>query len=461
MLCSVKEFAMKSYDRREWLKLVGRGSLGLATLSSLQLAMLPRALAAGRAAPTGYKALVCVFLYGGNDSLNMLIPQGGVSLTDYQAARQSLAVNNALPITPKTAVADGLALHPGLASIKPLFEEGRLALIGGVGSLQRPVTKAEYKAGKAIVPANLFSHNDQQATWMRGGEKLKADSGWAARLQELFYDVPDFAGNISLAGTNLWQRSSMSAPFSMSAAGVPALTVTKGTNSTARYLQSIQQRLFAGHTDPLAMQYATQHSQAQLRSEIINAGLTQARPLQTEFDPTNPLAQQLAMVAKLISIQSVLGVGRQVFFVGMGGFDTHDTQNETQPALLGMLANALQSFYQATVELGVSQQVTSFTMSDFGRTLSSNGDGTDHGWAGNQLVLGGAVNGGDWYGALLPQRLGSDVDVGAGRLIPALANCQYFAALAQWFGCSPSDLPLIFPELTAFNSALPQLLRSS
>lgn len=452
---------MKSYDRRQWLQLVGRGSLGLAALSSLQLGMLPRALAAGRAAPTGYKALVCVFLYGGNDSLNMLLPQGGTALQDYLAARQSLAVANALPLAPKTAVADGLALHPALAALKPLFEENQLALIGGVGALQRPVTKAEYLAGKAIVPTNLFSHNDQQATWMRGGEALKPDSGWAARLQELLYDVPDFAGNISLAGTNLWQRSALLSPFAMSAGGVPVLNAIKGTSSKAKFLQSIQQRLYSGQPDPLALQYATQHSQAQQRSEIVGTALLQAPVLQTAFDPANPLAQQLAMVARLISVQSLLGVGRQVFFVGIGGFDTHDAQNETQPALLGMLANALHSFYQATVELGVAQQVTSFTMSDFGRTLSSNGDGTDHGWAGNQLVLGGAVNGGDWYGALLPQRLGSEVDVGAGRLIPTLANCQYFAALAQWFGVSPADLPLIFPELPAFNSALPQLLRSA
>jgi len=450
---------MRHLDRREWLKLALKGSFGLATLSSLQLGLLPQALAAGRAAPDGYKALVCVFLFGGNDSLNMLLPLSGQSLLDYQAARQSLAVAEPIALTPRTAIADGLGLHPALAALEPLFSNGSLALAGGVGSLIRPTTLAEVQAGKALLPKNLFSHNDQQATWMRGQDPQSPDSGWGARLLELMYDVPDFSSCISLAGTNLWQRGAALSPFGMSAAGVPELTALKGSSKRAALLRDMQNRLFSAQQHPLADQFALSHSQAQSRSAIVATALTQAPSLQTEFNNANPLALQLQMVAKMISVQALLGVGRQVFFVGMGGFDTHDAQNTVQPALLGTVAEAMSSFYQATVELGLSEKVTSFTMSDFGRTLSSNGDGTDHGWAGNQLVLGGAVNGGDLYGQLLPQRLGSPVDMGAGRLIPALSNSQLFGSLAQWFGADQSALQLLLPELANFDPGAVSLFK--
>lgn len=450
---------MRHLDRREWLKLALKGSFGLATLNAVQLGLLPKALAAGRATPSGYKALVCVFLYGGNDSLNMLLPLSGQSLLDYQAARQSLAVANPIALTPRTPIADGLGLHPAMAALEPLFSQGALALAGGVGALIRPTTLAEVKAGTAFLPKNLFSHNDQQATWMRGQDPQSPDSGWGARLLELMYDVPDFSSCISLTGTNLWQRGAAISPFGMSAAGVPELTALKGSSKQAATLKNIQSRLFSTQIHPLAEEYAVSHSQAQNRSAIVSGALKQAPVLQTAFNNANPLALQLQMVAKMISVQSLLGVGRQVFFVGMGGFDTHDAQNTVQPALLTTVAEAMTSFYQATVELGVAQQVTSFTMSDFGRTLSSNGDGTDHGWAGNQLILGGAVNGGELYGQLLPQRLGSPVDMGAGRLIPALSNSQLFGSLAQWFGADQSALNLLLPELANFDSGAISLFK--
>lgn len=451
---------MHHLDRRDWLKLALKGSLGLATLSSLQLGLLPKALAAGQSAPAGYKALVCVFLYGGNDSLNMLLPLAGQSLLDYQAARQSLAVADPVALRPRTPIADGLGLHPALAPLEPLFSSGSLALIGGVGSLIRPTTLAEVQAGNALLPKNLFSHNDQQATWMRGQDPQSPDSGWGARLLELMYDVPDFASCVSLAGSNLWQRGMALSPFGMSAAGVPELTALKGNSKRAALLRDIQSRLFSTQTHPLADQFALSHSQAQSRSALVATALNQAPVLQTAFNNANPLALQLQMVAKLISVQSLLGVGRQVFFVGIGGFDTHDAQNTVQPALLATVAEALSSFYQATRELGLAEQVTSFTMSDFGRTLSSNGDGTDHGWAGNQLVLGGAVNGGDLYGQLLSQRLGSAVDIGAGRLIPALSNSQLFGSLAQWFGADAQTLALLLPELAHFDAGALPLFKS-
>ncbi|MBU1438823.1 MAG: DUF1501 domain-containing protein [Gammaproteobacteria bacterium] len=450
---------MQQQSRRQLLKNMLQGSLGLAALSSLQLTAMQKALAAQSAPITDYKALVCVFLFGGNDSANMLVPLAGDSLADYVTARQSLAVSGALPISPRTAVNDGIGLHPALASLQLLFNTGELAIVSGVGALQQPTTKIQVQQGNAVLPKNLYSHNDQQATWMRGQEPQSFDRGWGAQMLELLESSPDFSSCISLSGTNLWQRGQLLQPFGMSANGVPSLSAHSGNSSRALLLKNLQASLLAQQTHPLANLYAQSNSAAQARSVIVADALTQAPTLNTQFAAGNNLAQQLKMVARLMSVQSQLGVGRQVFFVGMGGFDTHDDQNTVHPALLGNLSAALASFQQATAELGLAQQVTTFTMSDFGRTLSSNGDGTDHGWAGNQLVLGGAVQGGDIYGQLVQQRLGSEFDVGGGRMIPTTANVQLFASLAHWFGLSESQRRQLFPALAAFDPALMPLFK--
>ena len=451
---------MKNYSRREWLKLGLQGSLGLAALSSLQLSAISRAVAAPAVATSDYKALVCVFLFGGNDSANMLIPLGGDSLAGYRQARQALAVEGALAISPTTSVPDGVGFHPAMASLMPLFDNKQLAMVTGVGALQQPTSKASVQQGTAVLPKNLYSHNDQQATWMRGQEPLSIDKGWGASMLELLSQQAEFSSCISLSGTNLWQKGAVLQPFGMSAKGVPVLNAGSGNSSRAALVRQLQAALLAQQSHPLQQLYAGSSSAAQARSLIIADALTQAPLLQTSFATDNNLAQQLQMVARLISVQAQLGLSRQVFFVGMGGFDTHDDQNTVHPALLGSLSSALNSFYQATAELGVANQVTTFTMSDFGRTLSSNGDGTDHGWAGNQLVLGGAVAGGELYGQLIEQRLGSAYDAGSGRMIPTTANVQLFASLAAWFGVPPAQLPLLFPALPAFSTTNLPLFRS-
>jgi len=441
-------------SRRELLKRALQGGLGLAAMSTLQLSAMSQALAAQSSAVTGYKALVCVFLFGGNDSANMLIPLAGDSRNAYMQARQSLAVADALPITPLTTVADGIGVHPALAALTPLFSTKKLAFVSSIGALQQPTSKLEVQQGKAVLPANLYSHNDQQATWMRGKEAMSLNQGWGAQMLELLHTQPEFSSCISLSGTNLWQRGQLIQPFGMSAKGVSGLTAHNGSSNRALLMKNLQAALLSSQAHPLANLYAQSNSAAQARSLIVADALTQAPTLNTLFAADNNLAQQLQMVAKLISVQATLGVGRQVFFVGMGGFDTHDDQNTVHPALLSQLSSALASFADATVELGVSDQVTTFTMSDFGRTLSSNGDGTDHGWAGNQLVMGGAVKGGDIYGQLLQQRLGSELDLGGGRMIPTTANVQLFGSLAQWFGLSDSQRLQIFPALSAFNASV-------
>lgn len=438
-------------NRRQFLSLCLRGCLGAASLSALQLRFMQSVLAAEQQSFNNYKALVCIFLYGGNDSLNMLIPLGGDSLQFYQQARQELAVADALPLQPQQAVEDGIGLHPSMAPLLPYFEQRKLAVVSAVGTLVQPTTKADYLSGGIIKPQHLFSHNDQQDTWMRGREPQIVSRGWGAQMLELLYQQPDFASCISLAGSNLWQSGQALNPFGLTSGGVPELQATRRSDVRSNVLRQATQALMQPQFHPLAAHYADLNGNAIDRSIVMRQALQLAPGFDGIFPSGNTLAAQLRKVAQIITARDSLNVGRQVFFVRLGGFDTHGDQQRLHPILLGRVAEAMAAFQQAMDETGNSDKVTSFTMSDFGRTLSTNGDGTDHGWAGHQLVMGGAVNGGDIFGAVPQQRLGGERDVGAGRIIPEFANEQYFATLAQWFGLSASQCLQLFPNLKNFN----------
>lgn len=442
---------MKLQSRRQFLNLCLHGCLGAAALSAVQLRFLQSVLAAEQQPFTDYKALVCIFLYGGNDSLNMLIPLAGDSLQFYQQARQGLAVSDALPLTPKTAVEDGIGLHPSLAPLKPYFEQQKLAIISAVGTLIQPTTKAEYLAGTVEKPQYLFSHNDQQDTWMRGREPQLVSRGWGAQMLELLYQQPDFASCIGFGGSVLWQSGATISPFSLTSAGVPELNAIRRNDTRSTALRQATIAMMNQKQHPLNNHYANINAAALERSVVVRDALQQAPAFTDVFPAGNTLAAPLKTVAQLISSRDIMQTQRQIFFVRMGGFDTHGDQEQLHPVLLAKVAEAMAAFQQALDSTGDSDKVTSFTMSDFGRTLSTNGDGTDHGWAGHQLVMGGAVKGGDIFGTVPQQRLGGERDVGAGRIIPGFANEQYFATLAQWFGVSPAQCRQLFPNLANFN----------
>ncbi|MEH8022072.1 DUF1501 domain-containing protein [Rheinheimera metallidurans] len=438
-------------SRRKFLSQCLRGGLGVAALSAMQLRFMQSVLAAEQQPFNDYKALVCIFLSGGNDSLNMLIPQSGESLQFYQQARQQLAISGALALQPKHSVDDGIALHPSLAPLLPYFEQRNLAIVSAVGSLVQPITKAEYLSASAVKPQHLFSHNDQQNTWMRGREPEIVNHGWGGQMLELLYQQPDFASCISLAGSNLWQSGQAINPFGLTSAGVPELQASRKSDLRSNVIRQASRSLMGSQTHALGQYYGKINENAVERSIVIRQALQQAPEFTELFPSGNTLAAQLRKVAQLISAKDSLDVKRQVFFVRMGGFDTHGDQLQLHPVLLAKVAEAMAGFQQAIEASGNSNNVTSFTMSDFGRTLSTNGNGTDHGWAGHQLVMGGAVKGGDIYGAVPQQRLGGDRDVGAGRIIPNFANEQYFATLAQWFGLTTAQSLQLFPNLANFN----------
>ncbi|KHM44499.1 hypothetical protein PL71_19050 [Pseudoalteromonas distincta] len=437
-----------SINRREFLSLCVKGSVSAAALTSLQLQALTGATNAVELGD--YKALVCVYLYGGNDSLNMLVPLEGEQRNLYEQSRQNLAVESPLELSIKSQFAGGVGIHPSLEPIQNVFESQNLAFIGGVGTLLAPTTLNDYKNKTIGLPKHLFSHNDQQAAWMYGREKQSLNSGWGARLLERLELQDEFAANVSLDGTNLWQTGSASNAFALNKSGISSINAFGGYQPRSEHVTAIMNRLLSNTSHPLSTAYANGLTSAINNTQAMNSVLESAPALITPFSD-NSLSEQFAAVAKTISVQAKLSTQRQVFFVSMGGYDTHDNQLTTHPALLNTLAQGLSEFDSAMKELDMADKVTTFTMSDFGRTLTSNGDGTDHGWAGNQIVMGGAVKGGNICGELLTQHLDGPQDTGGGRLIPSVANEQYFATLAQWFGVPSSELVDIFPNLSNFD----------
>jgi uncharacterized protein (DUF1501 family) len=395
-----------------------------------------------------------VFLFGGNDSFNLVVPRGAAEHAEYAAVRHALAVprERLLPIQPRTGDGRSYGLHPAAPELAALFGAGRLAIVANVGPLEYPTTRADYLARRVPVPAQLFSHNDQQPFWQLAAPDTPERLGWGGRAADRLLDGdPDAPVAISLAGVNDFQGGARSTPFELGAQGPVALDAFAGPDNARRY-RTYRALIDGGHAQVLERHFAAVQRRAIAFNERIAAALADAPPLATPF-PGGALAAQLRLVARLIAVRQRLGVARQTFFVAHGGYDTHDRQLGDQPRLFAELSQALAAFHGATVELGVDRGVTAFTASDFGRSLTINGDGTDHGWGGHQLVVGGAVQGGEIYGAMPTLVAGGPDDCGdTGLLIPRIAVDQYAATLARWFGVADADLDAVFPRLARFDA---------
>ena len=440
-------------QRRDFLKrsLVGLGGASSLWASTSQFNLVNAATSANSF--TDYKALVCVFLLGGNDSLNMLIPTDQRAYDQYAATRQNLAVarNAALPIKVTNTQYSSVGLHPSLAALHTIYEEGNMALVANVGPMIEPASKADILTGRVMLPPQLFSHSDQQNHWQTAHPQQAALTGWAGRMADMLSDGTEpLSMNLSMAGNNLWQTGSQVLPFALSSQGAEILEGINPDEEWQRPNAAFLDRIHANTEGLFASQFAAMVDRTRTTGGLVNSALALGPELSTAF-PATRFAEQMRLVANMISVQQHLNQPRQIYFVAMGGWDTHDNQLADHPALLSELANGMAAFYNATAELGVSEQVTAFTASDFGRTLTSNGDGTDHGWGGNHIVLGGAVQGADIYGQLPQMSLGSDDDLGDGRIIPTLSVDQYAATLAQWFGLADNELTEILPNLNNFN----------
>ena len=442
---------MKTLNRRDFLRTSGAAALMAATPG------ITYSQVVGGPGPfTDYRALVCVFLFGGNDSYNMLIPNTVDEYAQYAAARQNLALLQAdlLPISPASSPGPDFGLHPAMARIHTLFEAGHAAFVTNVGPLVEPTTKDQYYNGSVALPPQLFSHNDQQDQWTSLRGNVPSKTGWAGRMADLIRDGvagQQMATNASLAGANLFQSADETVAYVMGPNGPLPYT---GFSTTPGDILNEQRLAFlrvvdAQYDSVYERGFAEVQRRAIDAADTVSAAIEGGPPINTVF-PQSQLGTQLRTVARLIAAQDELQMQRQVFFVATGGFDSHDDQNQNQPGLLGGVSDAIAAFHEATTELNMADIVTTFTQSDFGRTLTSNGDGTDHAWGGNQLVVGGAVNGGDLYGNYPLLQIGGPEDVGGGRMIPSTSADQYAATLAKWFGIPDADLDVVAPNIGNF-----------
>jgi uncharacterized protein (DUF1501 family) len=444
-------------SRRRFLRTASALSvLGAGSPLALNLAAI--GAAAAQTAPEDYRALVCIFLIGGNDQTNTVIPFDPAEFDAYASVRPSIA-RAAADLTPLGAVAAqggrSFALPNDLAPLAALYGARQLAIVANVGPLIVPTTKAQFRSASVPLPPKLFSHNDQQSVWQSSAAE-GATSGWGGRIADL---IASGNGNqtftaISVAGSAVYLSGRTVLQYQVGVKGPVAISGLTGTlfgsSSAGRVLQQL---ITAPRTGMLEDEYDRVTSRAIDASSALSGALASTPAITTPFPGGNPLADQLKMVARTISVRQALGAKRQVFFVSLGGFDTHDFQLRDQPGLHATLATAIDAFYQATVELGVSDRVTSFTASDFGRTLTSNGDGSDHGWGGHHFVIGGAVRGGGIYGTFPVVALGTAEDVGSGRLLPTTSVDQYAATLARWFGVSAADMPTVVPNIGNFAAS--------
>jgi len=455
--------------RRAFLQCTGQlAMMGAASSYALGLAGIGEAAAFSNAG--GYKALVCVFLYGGNDHGNTLIPFDQANYARYASirgqagseqaagialARASLA-NTVLQAPSGQTLTDNInyALAPTMPRLKALYDQGAMAPMLNVGPLIAPLTRTQYDNGSVPRPAKLFSHNDQQSTWQSSAPE-GSPTGWGGRMGDLALtsNTNSMFTAINATGNAVFLSGRTAVPYQVSPAGATLFNpVQTGRlfNSTVAS-QALGTLLRTGTGNVMAADYARFNDRSLQYGGFVNDALRTVS-LTTSFGTGNRLADQLRIVAQLIAARSRLAVTRQVFLVSLGGFDNHDGLIGTHDGLLGQVDFAIDAFYRATVELGVADNVTTFTASDFGRTLQSNGDGSDHGWGAHHFIVGGGVRGGRFYGRAPQVSLTSNDQVGQGRLLPTTSVDEYSATLAQWFGVSASELPSVAPNIGRFAS---------
>lgn len=456
---------MKNLNRRKFLGTASCAAIGYSTLLSTLINMkgFNAAAMSNSSVADGddYKALVCIMLGGGADSFNMLIPHNQGEYNNYATTRSNLAIprNELLRINPNNTGGRAFGLNPNMAAVHDLFNDQKLAFISNVGTLVQPTTKQQVWDESVQMPLGLFSHSDQSQQWQTGLPHVRSNLGWGGRIADMIQDMntnQNISMNISLGGTNTFQIGSNTIEYSIDpyngSVGIEGYGEFDEWNVYDNVrTQAVKSMIEAQYQDMFKKTYVDvikNSRDAHLEfQEALNGGPTINSPFEENY-----FSQTFRMIARTISVQQALGMRRQTFFVDLGGWDHHDELLQNQADLLPALTNAMKEFYDALEEINMANCVTTFTASEFGRTLTSNGNGTDHAWGGNVMVMGGAVNGGNIYGEYPDLTLDSEVELGYGTLVPTTSTDVYFAELAKWFGVDDTALAALFPNLENFHN---------
>ncbi len=464
-------------SRRTFLGQASCAALGSTTLIStlLNLKSLNAAAAFNSSViggPEDYKALVCIMFSGGIDSYNMLVPRSSAAYNEYATTRSNLALarNDLRPVNALNSDAEGreFGLHPSLVNMQQLFNNGKLGFVSNVGTLIRPMNKINYYNGVVPAPVGLYSHADQIQQWQTGIPHERSSIGWAGKMADLMIAANNnqtISMNISVSGSSIFQNGENTVEYSIDpyngSVGIEGYHNDNWFFDRLRR-NAIDKMLAPQYDDIFKKTYVNTMKTAVDGNEMLADVIENAPDFNDAFTSNHYFSRGLEMVAKTISGRDKLDVKRQIFFVEIGGWDMHDELLENQEALLSVVDTALSKFYNALEQMGVADQVTTFSLSEFSRTLTSNGNGTDHAWGANVFVMGGAVKGQNIYGkfpslALTNYNLHSDtnpLDVGSGVMLPTTSTDEYFAELALWYGVPASELVLLFPNIGYFYNPL-------
>ena len=449
-------------NRRKFLGQASCAAIGSTTLLSTILNMGVANSLAGMSTPSysaggDYKAMVCILLAGGNDSFNMLVPRNGNHYTEYANTRSNLALpqGDLLPLNYSDKNGKQFGVHPSMPEVQRLFNNNKLAFVSNVGTLIEPTTKSQYLNKSKPVPVGLLSHADQIQQWQTSIPQTRSSKGWGGRMADILQAGnanQNISMNISLSGTNIFQVGNQSAEYAIraSAGGSVGISTYDGTSALDVALKQGTESLLAQqYQDIFKSTFTNKITASQSNHVEFSAALNQAPVIATAFS-ANPVSANMELIAKTIAVRDVLNVKRQTFFITIGGWDHHDEVLNNQVAMLSVVSKALSEFQTAMEELNLSDCVTTFTASDFGRTLTSNGNGSDHAWGGNVMVMGGAVKGGQIYGEYPSLALNSKDDVGGAILLPSISTDEYFAELSKWFGVTNGDLSYVLPNIGNF-----------
>ena len=404
-----------------------------------------------------YKVMVCFFKEGGNDSFNMLVPRGS-EYASYKTTRSNLAIpeNELLPINPTNTNGRKFGLHPSMTEIQNLFENNKLSFISNIGTLIQPTTAAQAQQESVDLPLGLFSHVDQQQEWMSGSPHKRVIKGWGGKIADNMkaLNPPNsFSMNISLGGTNIFQNGDETIEFTIGlgnqADGIMGYGQESWDGFDQQLTNGVDSLIEHNYSDPFKQTYVDIIKNSRDAVEIYKNAIDNTEDLITTFSGSD-VSQAFNSVAKLIKANSILGFKRQIYYIKYGGWDHHDELLESHSSMLEEVSLGFGEFNNAMQEIDMEKNVTVFSMSEFGRTLTSNGNGTDHAWGGNVMVMGGDVNGKQIFGDYPTLNLDNELMLWDGVLIPTLSTDEYFAELAQWFGVQNSLIPELFPNIANF-----------